>query len=54
LELGLSQGAILQIDDYYYWQGAQKAVDEAKWLQGLSKQKIDDALILDTSKGSKP
>jgi O-methyltransferase len=49
LEKNLSPGAIIQVDDYYYWPGAQKAVDEAQWLQGVSKHKIDNALVFDTS-----
>jgi asparagine synthase (glutamine-hydrolysing) len=42
-------GGIIQIDDYEYWQGSQKAVDECEWLAIYNRTIIQGALIIDTS-----
>ena len=44
----LAPGAILQIDDYGYWQGSRQAFDEAVWLRPYQNWTVDDALVIDT------
>jgi hypothetical protein len=46
----MQPGAIMQIDDYSYWQGARKATDEAAWLRPYSWTAVDHALVVDLGK----
>jgi len=48
LKTNLHPGAILQIDDYYTWQGAKKAVDEVEWLKQFHRRSLGNALVIDT------
>jgi O-methyltransferase len=43
----LADNAVLQIDDYFYWQGAKKATDEAVWLHNYTQRQIGGALLID-------
>ncbi len=48
LKNNLRHGAIIQLDDYYSWEGVPKAVAEATWLSQYKKWKIETALVIDT------
>lgn len=48
LKTRLEPGAILQFDDYGFWSGSKKAVDETAWLMDYSRHPVGDALIIDT------
>jgi O-methyltransferase len=47
LERQLNPGAILQIDDYAFWEGTKLAVDEAGWLASCNKRLVDGAVVFD-------
>jgi O-methyltransferase len=49
----LEAHAVLQIDDYYYWQGAKKAADEAVWLSPFARRQIDGAIVIDLARPRK-
>jgi len=49
LEHRLCPGAILQLDDYYSWEGVPKAVAEAAWLASYRKRRVGTALVIDTA-----
>lgn len=42
----LHQSAIIQFDDYEFWLGTKKAVDETAWLQDLPRYIVDGALVV--------
>jgi hypothetical protein len=48
LQHNIRPGAIIQVDDYSYWQGSRMAVDEADWLGHFDRRLVDDALVIDT------
>lgn len=48
LKTNLSQGAIIQVDDYSNWQGSNIAVNEAEWLHPFKRKLVDGALVIDT------
>lgn len=47
IQHNLSDVALIQIDDYEYWSGATKAVNEASWLTDYKRQIIEGALVID-------
>lgn len=49
LKNNLRSGAILQLDDYYSWEGVPKAVAEAIWLSQYKRWKVGTALVIDTN-----
>ena len=52
LEKHLDSISIIQIDDYLYWQGTQKAVSEATWLSGYPKRLVEGALVISIEKNN--
>ena len=46
LRTRLEPGAILQFDDYGFWSGSKKAVDETDWLRQGSQHQVGDALVI--------
>lgn len=50
LEHNLRHGALLQVDDYGFWEGSKLAVDEALWLQGRRRWAVANALVIDTGR----
>lgn len=52
LEKHLNSKSIIQIDDYQYWQGTQKAVSEATWLSGYPQYMVEGALVISIEKNN--
>lgn len=50
LKHSLSTGAVLQVDDFAYWEGARKATEEQGWLKEYYKKLVDGILVIDTSR----
>lgn len=50
LEGNFNPDGIIQIDDYEYWQGTKKAVDETNWLANYQKKLVEGALVIDMGK----
>jgi asparagine synthase (glutamine-hydrolysing) len=46
LEHRLEPGAVIQIDDYGYWQGARQAIEECAWLKNGRWFPVDQALVV--------
>lgn len=46
LENNLQPSAFIQFDDYGYWSGSRKAIDETPWLQGLERHSVNEALLV--------
>ncbi len=46
LQTRLTKDGVIQVDDYYYWHGAHKAVDECPWLASIPRERIEGAAVL--------
>lgn len=46
LEKNLQPAAFIQFDDYGYWSGSRKAIDETPWLQGRERYSVNEALVV--------
>lgn len=47
IQYHLSGEAVIQVDDYEYWSGATRAVNESSWLSNFKRHTIEGALVID-------
>jgi hypothetical protein len=53
LQSRVKPGAIIQVDDYSFWEGSKQAYNDTTWLINYQTHLVDGALVIDTSRKQK-